>query len=101
MNPTTISLPSGAAQGYVIPLGPANLVFALAKHGMLACGAIDVAVLDKFSYAAARVRRPDGKPVATLDDLLGAEVREANQAATALGVSVGMGGREALEKLGA
>lgn len=96
---TEIVLKNGTAQGYVVELGAVNLVFAVARHGTLACGAIDVAVLDKFNYAAARVRREDGRPVATLDDLLGAVIREANESAVARGVSAGMGGREALERL--
>ena len=100
MDQPLIQLRRGTAEGHVVPLGPVNLVFALARSGMLACGAIDVPVLDKFDYAAARVRRPDGKPVATIDDLLTAEVREANAAATARGVKPGMKGSEALELLG-
>jgi uncharacterized protein YunC (DUF1805 family) len=98
MSRQTIGLSDGAADGYVIPLGPVNLVCAVAGHGMVGCGAFDVAALDRFGYAAARVRRADG-PVADVDDLLAAEVTEANEAARRFGVAVGMSGRAALEQL--
>lgn len=98
MNHQAVALSAGAADGYVIPLGPVNLVCAVAGHGMVGCGAFDVAALDRFAYAAARVRRADGA-VADVDDLLAAEVTEANEAARRLGVAVGMCGRAALELL--
>lgn len=84
----------------VIPLGPANLVFAQTSQGILACGAIDPAALQKFGLPVARLKPPVGKPsIANLDDLLGGEVREANAGAEALGIRVGMSGREALRLL--
>jgi len=98
MSHQTVALRDGVADGYVIPLGPVNLVCAVAGHGMVGCGAFDVAALDRFGYAAARVRRADGA-VADVDDLLAAEVAEANDAARRQGVAVGMDGRAALELL--
>ena len=98
MSHQTVAVGDGVADGYVIALGPVNLVCAVAGHGMVGCGAFDVAALDKFGYAAARVRRTEG-PVADVDDLLAAEVTEANDAARRQGVAVGMGGRAALELL--
>ena len=44
------------ADGFVIPLGPANLVAVKTDVGMVGCGAFDVAALDSFSYPAAKVR---------------------------------------------
>ena len=98
MSHRTVAVGDGVADGYVIALGPVNLVCAVAGHGMVGCGAFDVAALDKFTYAAARVRRADG-PVADVDDLLAAEVTEANEAARRLGVVVSMSGGAALELL--
>ena len=98
MSHQTVAVGDGVADGYVIALGPVNLVCAVAGHGMVGCGAFDVAALDKFGYAAARVRRAAGS-VADVDDLLAAEVTEANEAARQLGVAVGMSGRAALEQL--
>ncbi len=85
--------------GYVIPLGPVNLVCVVTDVGMVGCGAFDVAALDKFDYPAARVRATRGTSVATIDDLLVGEVKDANSAATNLGVQLGMSGAEALERL--
>jgi uncharacterized protein YunC (DUF1805 family) len=84
---------------HAIPLGPAALVFARSARGLLGCGAIHVAALQKFGLPAARVRPTSSPSVRDLQDLLDGEVIEANPAAVALGVSVGMTGREALRHL--
>lgn len=86
------------AEVVILPIGPVKLVFARSERGILACGAVDPIALQKFGIAAARVK-PVGSPsVATLADLLSGEVREANDAALALGVKVGMKGAEAFSK---
>ena len=79
-----------------IPLGPANLVFVQTERGILACGAIDPAALQRFGLPTARVKPTRGPSIANLDDLLAGEVREANDAAVALGVKPGLTGRQAL-----
>lgn len=84
------------AKAYVVPLGPLNLVFAATDSGMVGCGAFDVGALDRFGYAAARVRGADGGGIATVDDLLDGLVAEANVAAVERGVQTGMTGRMAL-----
>jgi uncharacterized protein YunC (DUF1805 family) len=87
------------AQVAVLPIGPVSLVYAKTAKGILACGAIDPAALQKFGLPAARVK-PVGSPsITSLADLLAGEVREANDAAQALGVTVGMKGREVIAKL--
>jgi len=97
MEGVRISLTEKEAEGFVIPLGPANLVFAKAGRGLVGCGAIDVAALERFGYPAARVRPADGPSIRDLDDLLAGTVVLANGPATALGVVPGMTGKEALE----
>jgi uncharacterized protein YunC (DUF1805 family) len=92
-----VQLTNKQADGYVIPLGPVNLVSVVTDMGMVGCGAFDVAALDDFGYPAARVKATRGTSVATIDDLLVAEVKDANAAAIKLGVKVGMSGREALD----
>jgi uncharacterized protein YunC (DUF1805 family) len=92
-----VQLTNKQADGYVIPLGPVNLVSVVTDMGMVGCGAFDVAALDHFGYPAARVKATRGTSVATIDDLLVAEVKDANAAAIKLGVKVGMSGREALD----
>lgn len=81
-----------------LPIGPVSLVYAQTAKGLLACGAIDPVALEKFGVAAARVK-PQGASVASFEDLLAGTVREANATAQGLGITVGMTGREALERL--
>lgn len=91
-----IQLAGKQADGYVIPLGPVNLVNVVTDVGMVGCGAFDVAALDNFGYPAARVKSAGGGSIATIDDLLTGIVKDANAAATKLGVNAGMSGKEAL-----
>jgi quinol monooxygenase YgiN/uncharacterized protein YunC (DUF1805 family) len=82
-----------------LPIGPVNLVYARAPHGVLGCGAIDPAPLGRFGIAAARVRPTTGAFIRNLDELLAGEVRDANDLAAAKGVRCGLSGREALRLL--
>lgn len=94
-----ITLPRKKAQGFVIPLGPANLVAIKTDVGLVGCGAFDVAALDSFSYPAAKVRPAIGPSIVSTDDILKGIVKEANRSAMGRGITVGMTGREALERL--
>jgi len=94
-----ITLKNPDATGYVIPAGPVHLVMVIAEHGMVGCGAFDVAALNNFGYPAARVKPSRGTSIASLDDLLAGEIKESNQAAMKLGVKEGMSGKEALDLL--
>jgi uncharacterized protein YunC (DUF1805 family) len=95
----TIRLINSEAAGYVVPLGPVNLVWVVARLGLVGCGAFDVKSLEKFGYPAARVRAVGAPSVTSLDDLLSGEIIEANAGAERNGVAVGMSGREALDLL--
>ena len=88
-----------SAEVVVMPIGPVSLVYARTERGMLACGAIDPAALEKFGLAVARVKPMSGSSIGSLDDLLAGEVREANKPAQALGIQPGMSGRAAFAKL--
>jgi uncharacterized protein YunC (DUF1805 family) len=99
MNQEEITLENSIGTGYVLPLGPVNLVWVVAKKGLVGCGAIDVAALAKFGYPAARVRPASGTMINTLDDLLSGWVKEANPPAERLGVKTDMKGKEALDLL--
>ena len=92
-----VQLTSKQADGYVIPLGPVNLVNVVTDIGMVGCGAFDVAALDNFGYPAARVISASGGAIATIDDLLVGIVKEANSAALERGIKIGMSGKEALD----
>lgn len=99
MKQTSFRVGTAQAQGYEVPLGPVNLVFAVTATGLLACGAFDVAALDRFQYPAARVKSATGAPIATVQDLLAGIVKDANAGAAGRGVEAGMTGRQALERL--
>ncbi len=99
MNQEEIPLKNSIGTGYVLPLGPVNLVWVIARKGLVGCGAIDVAALGKFGYPAARVRPAGGTMITTLDDLLSGIIKEANPTAEGLGVRAGMKGKEALDLL--
>ena len=94
-----VQLTSKEADGYVISLGPFNLVSVNTDVGMVGCGAFDVAALDNFNYPAARVKSTKGGLIATIEDLLEGEVKDANEEAVKLGVVKGMSGREALDRM--
>lgn len=94
-----VPLKNSVGNGFVIPIGPVNLVGVVAARGLVGCGAIDVAALEKFGYAAARVRPSSGSSISTLADLLAGVVKDANGEAEGLGVRVGMTGKEALDLL--
>ncbi|MDH7509918.1 MAG: YunC family protein [Methanolinea sp.] len=99
MQTERVFLRNSAGEGFVVPLGPVNLVGVVARKGMVGCGAVDVAALEKFGYPAARVRPSTGPSIATIEDLLAGIVKEANSSAQGLGVREGMTGREALDLL--
>ena len=82
------------AEGFVIPLGSVNLVFVKTDKGMIGCGAFDVMALEKFGYAAAKVK-PKGNSVKDIDDLLKGEIAAVNASGEKLGIKTGMSGKEA------
>jgi uncharacterized protein YunC (DUF1805 family) len=99
MEEEQIALSHGTARGFVIPLGPVNLVGAISPRGMVGCGAIDVQALERFGYPAARVRPSKGDSIASIRDLLEGEIKEANPSAAGRGITPGMSGKRALELL--
>ncbi|MDI6718300.1 MAG: YunC family protein [Methanomicrobiales archaeon] len=94
-----VPLKGKSGAGYVIPLGPANLVFVITDAGMVGCGAFDVMALEKFGYPAARVGPATGPAISSIEDLLEGIVRDANPSAERRGIRGGMTGREALDRL--
>ena len=99
MEHVEVQLTRKKADGYIIPLGPANLVAIMTDMGMVGCGAFDVAALDSFSYPAAKVRPSIGPSIADTEDILQGIIKEANRCAIGRGIRTGMTGREALELL--
>jgi uncharacterized protein YunC (DUF1805 family) len=99
MHQIDIQLNNKKAVGFVVPLGPANLVAIKTDVGMVGCGAFDVAALDSFSYPAAKVRPVLGPSIVNTNDILMGIVKEANRSAMGRGIKTGMTGRQALELL--
>jgi uncharacterized protein YunC (DUF1805 family) len=86
------------AEGYVVDFGPVKLVFAKTDKGVVGCGIIDVATFEKFNFPAVKVKADQGS-INSVEDLLKALAIAINSPAKALGISEGMTGKEALEKL--
>jgi uncharacterized protein YunC (DUF1805 family) len=99
MEQVEVQLTRKVAEGFIITLGPANLVAVMTDVGMVGCGAFDVAALDSFSYPAARVRPAIGPSIIDTDDILKGIIKEANRSAFGRGIRTGMTGRQALELL--
>ena len=99
MHHEKVQLMHKKADGYIISLGPVNLVNVVTDKGMVGCGAFDVAALDRFDYPAARVKSAHGGSIATIEDLLAGVVNDVNAAAITCGVAAGMSGREALDRM--
>jgi uncharacterized protein YunC (DUF1805 family) len=94
-----VQLTNKQADGYVIPLAQVKIVCIITDVGMIGCGAFDVIALDSFGIPAAKMKSASGNPIATIDDLMDAVVKEANNEAAKLGIDAGMSGREALDLL--
>lgn len=99
MQEVKVALLNSEGRGFVIPLGPVNLVGVVASKGLVGCGAIDIAALEKFNYPAARVRPARGTSISNVADLLEGVVKDANTGAQKEGIAVGMTGKEALDLL--
>ena len=89
----------GSATGLSVEWEGGQFVVIVAEKGLVACGAIDVKVMDEFDAVVAVAKGKPEAPLKTPDDLLGAKIIDATSKAKEYGVTVGMSGREALEKL--
>jgi uncharacterized protein YunC (DUF1805 family) len=71
----------------------------LTEAGLVGCGIYDVKTAAEFGQAVAIARGTPQKPLVDPEDLLDAKIVDATPQAKALGVQVGMTGREATERL--
>jgi uncharacterized protein YunC (DUF1805 family) len=69
------------------------------SKGLVGCGIYDIRSANEFNLAVAIARGTPAKPLREPEDLFAAKILEVSNAAEALGVAVGMTGREAVEKL--
>ncbi|MBR1369089.1 hypothetical protein RJ53_06075 [Methanocalculus chunghsingensis] len=99
MQHLTIPLEKRMADGYSIPVGGVHLIFVTAGDGLIGCGAFDIAALEKFGVPAAKMQAMTGPAITSIEEILYAEVKEANTHAVGKGIVKGMIGKEALELL--
>lgn len=71
----------------------------LTGRGLVGCGIYDVKTAERFGQAVAIARGTPQKPLAEPEDLLEARIVELTPQAAAMGVVVGMTGREAVERM--
>ena len=69
----------------------------LTEAGIVGCGIYDVRTAAEFGQAVAIARGTPAKPLVEPEDLFEARIVDATPQARALGISVGMTGREAVE----
>jgi uncharacterized protein YunC (DUF1805 family) len=68
-------------------------------RGVVGCGIFDLACADVFDMAFAIARGTPEHPLREPEDLLGAKIVGVSAAASALGVTVGMTGNEAIAQM--
>ncbi|MFH1094068.1 MAG: DUF1805 domain-containing protein [Candidatus Omnitrophota bacterium] len=78
----------------VVELNNASLILAVAPKGFLMCGYLDITTAEKLKDAACVITG-----VKTVEELLSKPVVKLTPAAQTLGITLGMSGRKALEKM--
>src|SRR5580698_1447655 len=71
----------------------------MTEAGLVGCGIYDVKTASEFGQAVAIARGTPLKPLVEPEDLLDAKIVDATPQAKALGIQIGMIGREAVELL--
>src|SRR5437588_13103215 len=101
--PRTISRPlqfqNGCAVGISNRWRRGQYCMILTEAGLVGCGIYDVKTAAEFDQAVAIARGTPQKPLVNPEDLFDANIVEATPQAQALGIRVGMTGREAVELL--
>lgn len=76
-----------------------QFVMVVARSGLVSCGVVDMAVMEKFGAAIALTRGTPERPLRTVEDLMQAVILEVTAEAAARGVAKGMSGKDALDIL--
>lgn len=71
----------------------------LTAAGIVGCGIYDVKTAGEFGQAVAIARGTPACPLVEPEDLFEARIVDATPAARALGIAIGMTGREAVERM--
>lgn len=94
-----VKLAMKEGEGYVIPMGPTNLVAVVTDSGVVGNKLLDAEMRENFDFAAARIAPAEGDVIESLEDLMEGEVGAANLHAVQRHIEVGMSAREALNRL--
>jgi uncharacterized protein YunC (DUF1805 family) len=101
--PRTISRPiqfkNGCAIGISNRWHKGQYCSILTEAGVVGCGIYDVKTCAEFDQAVAICRGTPAKPLVNPEDLFDSKIVDATPQARALGIQVGMTGREAVELL--
>lgn len=89
-----IALKNGTALGLKLDMQNAPLLVIKADNGFVMCGYLDIGTAEKLGDVAVRVRG-----VSSFEDVLNAQVVDATQSAKELGITTGMSGKDALERM--
>jgi uncharacterized protein YunC (DUF1805 family) len=101
--PRTISRPlqfqNGCAIGFSQRWQKGQYCSILTAAGIVGCGIYDVKTAAEFGQAIAIARGTPAQPLVDPEDLLEAKIVDATPQAKQLGITIGMTGREAVERL--
>jgi len=90
----------GAANlGLAVSWSDSQFVMIVAERGLVACGVIDKAVMERAGAAIAIARGTPERPLKTVEDLLSARIVEVTARAAAYGIAPGITGADALRIL--
>ena len=91
---TTIDVDGARLIGIEVEVTPPGIFILAGEKGFVGCGYFAADVANRAGHAVATV-----PGVSCWDDLLAKKVTEVSDAAAALGIAVGMSGREAAKRL--
>ncbi|MHB1421849.1 MAG: DUF1805 domain-containing protein [Gemmataceae bacterium] len=101
--PRTISRPlqfkNGCAIGISNRWHQGQYCVILTEAGLVGCGIYDVKTAGEFGQAVAIARGTPAKPLVDPEDLFEAKIVDLSPPARALGIAIGMSGRQAVEIL--
>lgn len=101
--PRTVSRPMQFANGCAIGMShrwqKGQYCSILTAAGIVGCGIYDIKTAGHFGQAIAIARGTPEKPLVEPEDLLEAKIVEATPKALEMGISIGMTGKQAVEKM--
>lgn len=89
------------ALGLTVAWSDSQFVMIVTDKGLVSCGVVDKALMDRAGAAIAIARGTPENPLVTVEDLLAAKIVDMTSKAESCGVTLGMTGAQALEVLSA